>query len=310
VKKHFALILGGLYLLSGCGGGSSAPPPPAPTLRLAPASLGFGVWVVGTESGPQVETLTNTGSSELAISNVAITGANAADFGQSSTCGSSLGAGASCTLNVTFSPIELGQRSASITITDGGVGSPQVIPLNGAGGGDSGPNGTLSPTSLTFGNQVVGTTSPAQYITLSNYGTTTLNIASIAASAGFAETTTCSSTLASGANCTINVTFTPSASGSVAGTLSVTDNAPGTPQTVSLSGTGTTNQATLTGYCFSERRGQKCQVTQDLTECPAGQPAITPTEVSGCLPPVSELLDTSRGCRSPTGDRGDCIAQY
>ena len=317
MKKYFVLILGGLYLLSGCGGGSPASQPPSPpTMSLAPASLDFGVWIVGTESGPQVETLTNTGSSELAISGVAITGTNATDFDLSSTCGSSLGAGASCTLNVTFTPSQLGQRSASITITDDGVGSPQVLSLNGAGG-ESGPNGTLSPTSVSLGNEVIGTTSPAQPTTLSNYGTATLSITNIAAGGSFAETNTCSSTLASGASCTINLTFTPTASGSVTGTLSVTDNASGSPQTVALSGTGTTTNDTLTGYCWGAlHRGapNQCGTGQNLTECPVGAPAITPTTVGGCLPPQSELVDTSRTCnfRTYSGQSGNghCVAQY
>jgi len=233
------LTLSGLCLLYGCGSGSSAPPPPPTpaTLSPAPAGLSFGLLVVGTTSVPQVETLTNTGGSELVINSVAITGTNATDFDQSGTCGSSLGAGASCTLNVTFTPSQLGPRSASIIITDDAVVSSQTLSLTGVGG-DSGPNATLSPTSLSFGNQGTDTTSPAQSITLSNYGTMTLSDISIATSVDFGETNTCSSSLASGASCTTSVTFSPSDTGSFDGTLSFTDNAPGSPQTCSLSGTG------------------------------------------------------------------------
>jgi hypothetical protein len=250
VKKYFALLLTSLYLLSGCGSGSSAPPP-TPTLSLAPASLGFGVWIVGTASGPQVETLTNTGSSELAINGVAITGTDPTDFDLSNTCDSNLGAGASCTLSVTFTPSQLGQRSASVTITDDGVGSPQVLSLNGMGG-ESGPNATLSATSLSFGNQTLDTISPAQSVTLSNYGATTLSISSIAASTNFDETTTCNSTLVSGASCNVDVTFTPSNTGSLNGTLSVADSAADSPQIVSLSGTGVAGQCRSKGeQCYS-----------------------------------------------------------
>ena len=78
VKKYFALLLGGLYLLSGCGSGASAPPPP--TMSLAPAGLNFGMSVIGTGTAPQAETVTNTGSSDLAISGVTIGGTKAADF--------------------------------------------------------------------------------------------------------------------------------------------------------------------------------------------------------------------------------------
>ena len=90
MKKYFVLILGGLYFLSGCGSGASAPPPP--TMSLAPAGLNFGVSVIGSGTAPQAETLTNTGSSDLAISGVTIGGTNAADFTLSNTCGASLAA--------------------------------------------------------------------------------------------------------------------------------------------------------------------------------------------------------------------------
>jgi hypothetical protein len=247
VKKQLALVLGVLSLLAGCGGGSPALPPTPPTLVLAPASLSFGVSVVGTTSSPQVETLTNTGGSELDISGMAITGTNATDFDQSSTCGSSLGAGASCTLNVTFTPTQLGPRNASITITDDAMVSSQVLSLTGVGG-DFGPNATLSPTSLAFGSQNTDTTSAAQTIALSNYGTATLNITGIAVSTNFGQTNNCVSPLASGASCTVSVTFTPTGSGTLDGTLSLTDNAPDSPQMVSLSGG--------VGQCRS--KGEQC----------------------------------------------------
>src|SRR5215469_10305150 len=204
-------MLGGLYVLSGCGGGPSTPPPP-PAVRFAPATLNFGVWEVGTQSSAQVESLTNTGGSELLINNVAITGANATDFNLSSTCGSSLGAGANCTIDVTFTPSQLGVQSASITIADDVVGSPQLLSLSGMGG-HPGPNATLSPASLVFGDEVIDTSSSPQSITLSNYGTTALSITGITSSANFGETNMCNSTLASGANCTVSVTFTPSNTG-------------------------------------------------------------------------------------------------
>jgi hypothetical protein len=97
---------------------------------------------------------------------------------------------------------------------------------------------SLNPTSLTFSTQTVGTTSSAQAVTLSNTGNAALSITGIAASGDFGESNNCGSSVAAGANCTINVTFTPTQSGSRSGTLSVTDNAAASPQSVLLSGTG------------------------------------------------------------------------
>src|SRR5579863_6186969 len=169
-----------------------------------------------------------------------------------------------------------------------------------------GPNAALSATSLVFGNELEKTTSPAESITLTNYGTMALNITSITASTNFGETNTCGSSLALGASCTISVTFTPGVSGSLSGTLSVTDNAPGSPQTVSLSGTATNRPGALTGDCFIT-----CdQRTQDLTECPLGQPAKT-QKVIGCILDQFDFVrvDTSRVCHSPTGSTGHCIVR-
>jgi hypothetical protein len=274
------------------------------TLTLSPASLSFAPQLTGSVSGAQTETVTNSGTSAVAIASVALSGNNASDFSQNNSCGSSLAAGADCTINVTFTPSHLGPRSAAITITDSTAGSPHSVSLGGMGL-TSGPNVTWSATSLTFATQLVGTTSPAQSVTLSNYGTATLSIAGIAATTNFDETDTCGSSLASAANCTINITFTPSASGTRTGTLSVTDNAPGSPQTISLSGTGTTNA--LTGSCVI-RANNKCQYALDLTACPFGAQAITPqVQVCGLsLPPVYVTVDTSRAC-FVSSRQGQCV---
>ncbi len=103
----------------------------------------------------------------------------------------------------------------------------------------------LSASSLAFGNQVVNTTSGPQVLTLTNVGTGSLTITSIITTGNFAATTTCGGTLAAGANCIINVTFTPLSVASLTGAVTITDNAAGTPHVVTLSGTGT---AVPSGY--------------------------------------------------------------
>jgi hypothetical protein len=98
---------------------------------------------------------------------------------------------------------------------------------------------TLSPSSLIFGTQLKGTTSAAQTVTLTNTGNASLSLTSIRGSAFFTDTTTCQATLAAGASCTISVSFAPGQNGTVTGSISVSDNASGSPQTVALSGSGT-----------------------------------------------------------------------
>jgi len=214
-----------------------------PAVSLSNTSLTFADRLIGTSSTPQTVTLTNV-ALPLTISSIAVTGTNVTDFSQTNTCDSSLPPSAKCTITVTFTPTQPGPRTASVTIT-GDTGDFQQwmeIALSGTGAVSSGPNATLSATSLTFATQPVGTTSPAQSITLSNYGEQPLSVffTIIGADPGdFAETNTCESSVAPGATCTISVTFTPTGINGRSASLSITDNAPGNPQTIALSGVGT-----------------------------------------------------------------------
>ena len=220
------------------GTGSAA----APVASLSATSESFGNQRVGTSSSAQTVTLTNTGNAPLTFNGagIAITGANSGDFSQTNTCGSTLAAGANCNISVTFKPTATGSRSASVSIADNASGSPQAVSLTGTG---TAPAVTLSPTSLNFTGQLVTTASAAQNVTLTNSGTATLNIAGIAvsgANAGdFSETSTCGATVAAAANCSISVTFKPTATGNRAASVIINDDAAGSPQSVSLTGTGT-----------------------------------------------------------------------
>jgi hypothetical protein len=205
----------------------------APAACLAPTSLAFGNQTVGTRSGAQRITLSNCGSAPLAVIGIAVSG----DFTQTNNCPSSLAAGAACGIDVTFAPTATGARSGSLTVTADDAGNPHIAGLSGTGLPPT-PVATLSPTSLTFGNQIVGTTSAPQTLTLTNSGTGSLQVASIAASGDFGQTNNCPSSLGIGSSCIINVTFTPSAAGSRSGAVSVTDNAAGSPHTATLAGTG------------------------------------------------------------------------
>jgi hypothetical protein len=206
-----------------------------PVVTLSPTSLNFGNQQVGTTSPGQNITLSNTGTGSLSITKISLTGSNAADYAQTNTCGSSVAAGASCTISVTFTPSKIGTRAASVNIADNATGSPQSVSLSGSG---TGPYVKLTPSTLTFAGQNVGTTSPAQNVTLKNTGTASLTITSIAATGDYAQTNTCGSGLAANKSCTISVTFTPTQAGMRTGAVNVTDNAIGSPQSVALSGTG------------------------------------------------------------------------
>lgn len=283
----------------------------ADSLTLSPATLDFATGLVANTSAVLTETLTNTANLPVVINGIAIAGPNATEFQQTSTtCQSSLAAGSSCAVSVNFTPGQVGLRTAALTISDDTVGSPQSVTLTGTGL-TAGPNATLSTDSLPFGTQRVGTTSPARSVSLTNYGTETLNVVHIAATATFAETDDCVPSLASRSTCTINVTFTPGASGGMTGTLSISDDAPGNPKTVPLSGIGSTNTPLLTGYCFATCFGR----IKDYANCPVGQPSDTPSYASiyPCGPISVEggvPVDAARRCLVRAPNRfGHCVTQ-
>ena len=201
------------------------------TIAFSPTALSFGSVEVGSSSAPLPVTLTNLGSTALAISSITTT----AQFAQTNNCGSSLPAGGNCTINVTFSPSSSGSQGGSLTVTDSAVGSPQSVALSGFG---TQPAVTLTPGPLTFPQQLIDTIKSLKE-TLINTGTANLIITSITVSGQFAQHNNCSATMLPGESCAITVEFKPLNIGPFTGTLSIPDNAPGSPQKASLTGTGT-----------------------------------------------------------------------
>lgn len=214
-----------------------APTPPAPVVSLSANGLTFAEQVLNTTSPSQSVTLTNTGNATLAISGIALGGTNPGDFNQTTSCGTTLAAGANCSISVTFTPTTSGSRSAIVFVTDNAVGSPHAISLSGSGV-LTGPAVALSPTSLTFSSLLVGSTSASQAVTLTNTGGAALAIIGVTVGVDFSQTNSCGTSLAAAASCTINVSFKPSAGGSRTGSLSISDSAVNSPQTAGLSGTG------------------------------------------------------------------------
>jgi FG-GAP-like repeat/Abnormal spindle-like microcephaly-assoc'd, ASPM-SPD-2-Hydin len=205
---------------------------------LAPLGVFFGSQTIGMTSAPYTFTLTNDGSTHLTVSSITIGGANPIAFAETNNCSSGIGGGASCTINVTFTPAAPGPLSATLSVSDSDPASPQTASLGGTGV-ITGPNLMSSATSLNFGSQLLRNTSLPQNFTLTNYGTAAVSISSIVATGDFAAASTCGSSLAPGASCGVSVTFTPTFSGSRVGSVSIADSAPGSPQVVSLAGTGT-----------------------------------------------------------------------
>ena len=187
---------------------------------------------LGTTSGGASVLLANTNSAtNITISNIAASG----DFSLAGNCVGTLAAGGDCLLSATFTPTTAGTRMGTITITDTAPGSPHTITLIGT---TVVPGADLEPPQLSFGSQAVGTTSTSQVATLTNSGGAPLTVGRISVSGDFTENNNCGASVAPTASCQINISFAPTAAGARTGTLTVVDDATGTPQTVALSGTG------------------------------------------------------------------------
>jgi MYXO-CTERM domain-containing protein len=148
-------------------------------------------------------------------------------------------------VSFTFTPSATGTRSATLSIASDASNGSAVLGLSGSGAAVATPAVSLTPSALDFGNQAVGTTSTARTVTLANTGSAPLAISGIAATPGFGVSHNCGASVAAGANCTLSVTFTPGSSGAAVGSVSVASNAAGSPQTVSLSGSGVTASPVL-----------------------------------------------------------------
>lgn len=208
----------------------------APYVVLSPSSINFGNVPFGTNSAPQTVTLSNTGDRPLQISGISILDA-VSPFSQTNTCPSSLAAGESCSLTITFKPAVLSTAYDSVVISDNAAGGPQVVELRGSGLGGS---IFVSYGDGQFGNQGIGTTSAPQIVTLESNGNTPVRISSIGISGAFAETTTCSlnTDIPPGGQCTVSVTFSPTVAGAQTGALTIASNSIGGTIVISTTGTG------------------------------------------------------------------------
>jgi hypothetical protein len=205
-----------------------APSLGAPVPIVSPRQLSFTNQNVGSSSAAADVQVGNFGDAPTSLG-VAITG----DFSETDNCSVAVPGGQKCDINVVFMPTVTGARTGTLTVSFGGSIPSQTISLTGNAGA---PAVSLSPTALSFGDQATGTTSAAQQLSVTNSGTGPLILSSIQTSNQFAATNTCGASVAPAGSCTIQVTFTPSASGTQTGTLTITDNASDSPQIVALAG--------------------------------------------------------------------------
>ncbi len=272
---------------------------------LSTGSLSFGSQQLNTPSSALTVTLTNSGDVALAIASIAASG----DFSETDNCGAGVAVSASCTIAIVFTPTEAGVRSGEAIVTDSAGDSPKVISLTGTG---TGPEAMLSPSSVSFPATVLGITSAPSAVTVTNNGTASLTFTSIAATGDFAVAasgTTCSTStpVAASGSCVINVTFTPTASGSRSGSLTLTDNASGSPQTVSLSGIGTGPAVSLSApLTFSAQLVGTTSSFQTVTLTNTGNGSLTFSAIAATAPFAIATSGTTCSTSNPVAAAGTC----
>jgi len=254
-----------------------------PTVTLSATKISFPATTVGTASGSQSVTMTNTGSVAVSISSIALSGTNASSFVFANSCGTSLAAGANCSIHGHFAPTAGSALSATITITDNAGNSPQTIELGGTG---VEPPILLSATSLSFGSVFVGSSSGSQSVTLTNPGTAPLSVTSIAVTgtdaSSFVFANTCGTSVAAGTSCTIHGHFAPAAGGALTASITITDNASTSPQAIALSGTGVVPPVTLsaTSLSFGSVDVGSSSFSQSVTVTNTGTAAVAITSIT------------------------------
>jgi hypothetical protein len=239
---------------------------PPPQVTLSPQSIDFGSVESGTASAALQVTAGNSGALAAGISSVTVTGPFVL---AGNACGTSLAADSDCQVTVQFNPQSAGPATGSLIMVDDA--GTQTVQLSGTG--TAPPTDTLAPGSLTFGATIVGVTSPSQPVTLTNSGGNPLTSIAVSTSGPFQQSDNCTTQLTGPASCTISVVFLPTAAGPATGQLIVSDILRGTPQTISLQGTGVNPPAftvTPLGLTFSGLQPGVTSAPQTLTVTNSG----------------------------------------
>jgi hypothetical protein len=212
-----------------------------PLFTVSPVTMTFSDQALNVASPARVLTVTNTGLLTVPVTSVTRTGTNANQFSQTNTCGTSIAAGATCTISVVFKPTSAGAKIAALNVNGGGGAGSKSIALSGTGSTATYIL-SIAPEGLSFGEQSVNVASAPLPVTLTNTGSVALSITSISRTGSnanqFAHTSDCGSSVAVGASCTINVVFRPTSAGAKAADLTIKAGGGAGTKTAALSGTG------------------------------------------------------------------------
>jgi hypothetical protein len=278
---------------------------------LSASSLAFGGQEVGTESASQQVSLTNTTATTLRIPGIQVTGANASSFVFGSNCPSTLASGAACTIHGHFAPTTTGPLTATLLVIDSATGSPQSISLTGTGEASSAIS--LSASNLAFGGQNVGSESASQQVILTNTTGTTLRIVGIQVTgtnaSSFVFGSNCPSSMANGAACTIHGHFAPTTTGPLTAAVTIIDSATGSPQSITLTGTGDARPAislSANSFSFGLQQVGTQSASQQLTLTNTGGSALSVVGITVTGTNASSFVFGSN-CPSSLAAGASCI---
>ncbi|HVP51378.1 MAG TPA: choice-of-anchor D domain-containing protein, partial [Terriglobales bacterium] len=276
---------------------------PSDAVIAGASSMQFPDQVVGTTSTYQLIYFYNPGNTGVSITGATTSG----DFAiYSNACTTSIAAGGQCYIYLTFTPTAPGARTGTLTLTSSATNSPTVVNLS--GNGLTSTEGVIVTGNVDFPDQVVGTTSAAQLVFFYNPGNTKVTITSLTASGDFAISSNgCGTTISAGGYCYAYVTFTPTVAGARTGSITMVDDAPGSPHGANLSGNGLAASQTLVlipaSMDFgSETVGIKTPQLQWAYLRNTGTQTITLSSIV----PSGDFSITSNGCGSSLAPAASC----
>ena len=271
-------------------------------ITLSPTALTFTPQQVATLSASQTVTVTNTGNAPLTVNSIIVSG----DFTQTNNCTSGpIAVNATCTVQVTFQPTAIGARSGLLTVYGNVASGQATATLNGTG--TTGTSIVLTPLTLTFPATTTGATSTAQNITISNTASIPATLQSETVSGDFQiSANTCGAALPPNTGCTVAIVFTPTASGTRTGSLTVVDST-GT-QIASLNGTGNspaTDALSPASLTFTAQQLNTTSAAQQVTLTNSGDVALT--LIAAQI--TSGDFTVVNGCGNSLNARSSCAMQ-
>jgi hypothetical protein len=233
---------------------------------------------VGTASPSESVFFTDYNTNSLSFQSVTVSG----DFSTTEKCQKSVAQYGDCSVPITFIPTASGLRTGTLIVTDSDASSPQTVNLSGVG-----TYVTFSKATLNFGTVLQDSSSKKTSVSLTNHATLPLTITSITISGDYSQTNTCGTAVTAGGTCNINVTFTPSATGTRYGEITVTDSDGASPQVVHLTGIGTQISLSASILTFASQAVGSTSEPQSVTLTNMGPAGLSLTAVTLTGDPAS-----------------------